>query len=91
VSEMVERVAKAVAAIPLYVTPSTTPGQPDCVTVMSQAHAQTIARAAIAAMREPTPAQVDAMWRVIARWQNPNLHQAAVIETWHTGIDEALK
>jgi len=89
VSEMVERVALAIReawlAEPFELLPESTPdGQPDDLE-------RSLARAAIAAMREPTPAQVDAMWRVIARWQNPNLHQAAVIETWHTGIDEALK
>ncbi len=91
-SEMVERVAKAIAeesprdgyeAVPLS---EIWPGRPRYI-FLREGY-ERAARAAIAAMREPTPEMSEAMFRVEAAGHSQRtLCEAA----WRAAIDEALK
>lgn len=73
-NEMVERVAKAIAATDL-----------DCSSWGNDILAE-LARAAIAAMREPNEAQYNALCATDKLWRDLNSY-----EVWTTYIDAVLK
>lgn len=73
-NEMVERIARAIEAESNY--------------VISQHHAKALARAAIAAMREPTDAMLDV---ACEQTLEPEIYRIDAVEQWQGMIDEALK
>jgi hypothetical protein len=79
-SDMVERVARAIAAAGTIV-------DWDEMSVACQEQFTKEARAAIEAMREPTEAMVDAAW---ASWEDVE-GSKGFVGAWQAMIDEALK
>ena len=74
--DMIERVARALADAERDRRPS-----------MAEPFAETLARAALAAMREPTDAMVDAAW---TSWEDRE-GSKGFVGVWQAMIDEALK
>lgn len=72
-SEMIERVALAIS------------GSDDPANILTIHRDR--ARAAIKALRDPTPAMLKAMWRR----NDDNNADEATLENWQEAIDEALK
>jgi hypothetical protein len=79
-SEMVERVARAIIA-----------GFDEITEPEERASVRKLARAAIEAMREPTEGMVNLLLRNMSENEdNPNISYDA-IEVWRAMIDEALR
>ena len=94
-SEMVERVARGMAAAAVGIEPNDDLGR------QPTAYEIGIARAAIAAMREPTEAMCKAWWdRCDAGgspmddrgdYGGPDWPNGHIVRTWNAMIDEALR
>jgi hypothetical protein len=82
-SEMVERVAKAIWAL----NEDTDCHDYDQLAPHARARADEWARAAIAVMREPTKAMIEAHHVV---WEDADFNERAA-DNWRNLIDEALK
>lgn len=81
-NEMVERVARAIDAEIFKIEVGSTP----------ERRLEAAARAAIAAMRDPTGAMREAYRkRAKESWLGNGTTEGSLLDAWHAGVDEALK
>jgi len=100
-SEMVERVARALAALSLNLNGNDAPVPHEPIIDRRWQNFVPQALAAISAMREPTEAMIEACWPVYHVWgkdapspdSRPNAYadmEVKALDYWHAQIDAAL-